>query len=399
MKLGHGIQIAHRQAGLRIPAMEMEMKIAIGVFSDDDQAASRDCVESINEQIQADGLEVDIFVLANHSQNSYSTINKLPNVTVISFDNQNPSAAHHFHALSSHTNEHDWVWVIDAKYSLYSKATLKFLAETLQGLKREEVELVCVGIEGRTFDTGAIEAHPLTTMCNAHGFYDILGDPSALVVRRHAFQTAFGENFQKMSEIAASGYNTNKLWWHSKLLFMALHSSNSAYVDRKILCKSKFEAATDEQFDEISPLKSEHISELANDLIELNFAVGEQVLWSPKFFRIKQETIWYFLALQQHKRAIAFTETREADQDQRLCLFDDIVANWQMMLALTDMVGNGKVKETLNQLIVDGIRHTMTLHQERVLSDSAKRYFDNCTAVTKIFSSTILESKSVAEGA
>ena len=42
--------------------MEMEMKIAIGVFSDDDQAASRDCVESINEQIQADGLEVDIFV-------------------------------------------------------------------------------------------------------------------------------------------------------------------------------------------------------------------------------------------------------------------------------------------------------------------------------------------------
>ena len=85
-----------------------------------------------------------------------------------------------------------------------------------------------------------------------------------------------------------------------------------------------------------------------------------------KIFRIKQETIWYFLALQQHKRAIAFTETQEADQDQRLCLFDDIVANWQMMLALTDMVGNGKVKETLNQLIVDGIRHTMTLHQERV---------------------------------
>ena len=79
---------------------------------------------------------------------------------MISFDNQNPSAVHHFHALSSYTNEHDWVWVIDAKYSLYSKATLKFLAETLQGLKREEAELVCVGIEGRTFDTGAIEAHP-----------------------------------------------------------------------------------------------------------------------------------------------------------------------------------------------------------------------------------------------
>ena len=71
-----------------------------------------------------------------------------------------------------------------------------------------------------------------------------------------------------------------------------------------------------------------------------------------------------------------------------------------MMLALTDMVGNGKVKETLNQLMVDGIRHTMTLHQERVFeSDSAKGILTADTAVTKIFSSTILESKSVAEGA
>ena len=78
---------------------------------------------------------------------------------------------------------------------------------------------------------------------------------------------------------------------------------------------------------------------------------------------------------------------------------DAMIANWQLMLTLTECVGHPKVQNTLKQLVIDGIRHTMELHQEPQLSESARRYFENCTAVTKIFSATTLDAAFVSERA
>ena len=147
-------------------------------------------------------------------------ISKLPNVTVISFDNQNPSAVHQFHGNAFiPANEHDWVWVIDAKYSLYSKATLKFLAENPSRLERRRVRglfVLALKVEQRHRRNRSSSSHynvQRAWILRYSWVIHLLWWFVAMLSKRH-----FGENFQKMSEIAASGSGTNKLWWHSKLL-------------------------------------------------------------------------------------------------------------------------------------------------------------------------------------
>ena len=200
-----------------------------------------------------------------------------------------------------------------------------------------------------------------------------------------------------MASLIKTVKNTDTIWWHAKLLFMALHNQKGAFIDYKLLGDVNLNADLIPA-DETSSAHT-NTSRLASDLIELNFAVGDNTLWSPKFFRVGQESIWHTFACEQYKRALDYSEAVAHSRTDHIEMFDAIISNWQLMLTLSECVGNQKVQETLKQLVIDGIRHTMMLHQEPKLSDAGKRYFENCTAVTKIFSATTLDAAFVSERA
>ena len=103
--------------------------------------------------------------------------------------------------------------------------------------------------------------------------------------------------------------------------------------------------------------------------------------------------------MRQYERALGYIDSVAHSKTNATEMFDAIVSNWQLMLTLSECVGNERMQIALKQLVIDGIRHTMALHQEPKLNDAAKRYFENCTAVTKIFSATTLEAAFVSERA
>lgn len=375
----------------------MTLKLAVAIIIDETCKEPDLCIDSVLNQVGVDHLALDVFVCSVGEFDLPQQFVQLQNLTVINGADPDLGVAGYLHKLTDHVKDHDWVWAINSNHYIHSKNALTFLADSLAKTECEHVEIASVGIAGKSFDSSIVDVRSLTDLCNTHGFFEILGNPSSLVVRGYAFGTAFGRHVTDMASMLTSVKNTDTTWWHAKLLFMALHHQQGAFIDYKLLAEVDPMATL--ASDEAMPAAIGKTSSLASDLIELNFAVGDNVLWSPKFFRIGQESIWYHLAHQQYARALSFGSMKDGAEINKVKLFDAIIANWQLMLTLTECVGHPQVQNTLKQLVIDGIRHTMELHQEPQLSEPAKRYFENCTAVTKIFSSTTLDAAFVSERA
>ena len=375
----------------------MTLKLAVAIIIDETCKEPDLCIDSVLNQVGVDHLALDILVCSAGEVDLPQQLVQLQNLTVITGADPDLGVTGYLHKLTDHVKDHDWVWAINSNHYMYSKNALNFLADSLTKRECEHVEIASVGIAGKSFDSSIVDVRSLTDLCNTHGFFEILGNPSSLVVRGNAFGTAFGHHVTDMASMLTSVKNTDTTWWHAKLLFMALHNQQGAFIDYKLLAEA--DPMDTLASDEDMSLAIGKTSSLASDLIELNFAVGDNVLWSPKFFRIGQESIWYHLAHQQYGRALAYGDQTESAENKQIELFDAIIANWQLMLTLIECVGHPKVQSTLKQLVIDGIRHSMDLHQEPHLSESAKRYFENCTAVTKIFSATTLDAAFVSERA
>ena len=375
----------------------MNMKLAIAIIIDESSENPNHCIESVLNQVSVDRLTLDIFVCSAGEVDLPQEFLQQKNVKVISSVKTEFGVTGYLHKLADSVKNHDWVWTIDTNHYLYSKNALNFLIDSLAKDECEHVQIATVGIAGKSFDSSIIDVRSVTDLCNTHGFYEMLGNLSPLVIRGHAFATAFGSPVNEMASLLKTVKSTDTVWWHAKLLFMALHSQKGAFIDYKLL------GEVNPQADLISADKTSlahtRTSSLASDLIELNFAVGDNVLWSPKFFRIGQESIWHAFACEQYERALGYIDSVAHSKTNATEMFDAIVSNWQLMLTLSECVGNERMQIALKQLVIDGIRHTMALHQEPKLNDAAKRYFENCTAVTKIFSATTLEAAFVSERA
>lgn len=375
----------------------MKLKLAVAIIIDETCKESDLCIESVLNQVGVDQLSLDIMVCSAGEVELPQHLVQANNLTLIAGADPELGVTGYLHRLAEHVKEHDWVWAINSNHYMHSKNALNFLADSLTKRECEHVEIASVGIAGKSFDSSIVDVRSLTDLCNTHGFFEMLGNPSSLVVRGYAFGTAFGRHVTDMVSMLTSVRKTDTTWWHAKLLFMALHNQQGAFIDYKLL--AEVDPMETLAANETMPFAIGNTSSLASDLIELNFAVGDDVLWAPKFFRVGQESIWYHLAHQQYARALAYGSMKDGVETGQVELFDAMIANWQLMLTLTECVGHPKVQNTLKQLVIDGIRHTMELHQEPQLSESARRYFENCTAVTKIFSATTLDAAFVSERA
>jgi hypothetical protein len=373
------------------------MKLAVAIIIDGRGGEPKICIESVMNQVGVDNLALDIFVCSTGEVDLPEEFLQRKNVKVISGAKTEFGVTGYLHKLADSVKNHDWVWTIVSNHYLYSKNALNFLVDSLSKDECEHAQIATVGFAGKSYDSSIVDVRSLTDLCNAHGFLEMLGNASPLVIRGHAFETAFGNPVNEMASLSKTVKNTDTIWWHAKLLFMALHNQKGAFIDYKLLG----DVNLNEDLRPVDKTSSAHTntSRLASDLIELNFAVGDNTLWSPKFFRVGQESIWHTFACEQYKRALDYSEAVAHSRTDHIEMFDAIISNWQLMLTLSECVGNQKVQETLKQLVIDGIRHTMMLHQEPKLSDAGKRYFENCTAVTKIFSATTLDAAFVSERA
>jgi hypothetical protein len=179
----------------------MTLKLAVAIIIDETCKEPDLCIDSVLNQVGVDHLALDVFVCSVGEFDLPQQFVQLQNLTVINGADPDLGVAGYLHKLTDHVKDHDWVWAINSNHYIHSKNALTFLADSLAKTECEHVEIASVGIAGKSFDSSIVDVRSLTDLCNTHGFFEILGNPSSLVVRGYAFMSRIWPRCSHLSKI------------------------------------------------------------------------------------------------------------------------------------------------------------------------------------------------------
>ena len=129
----------------------------------------------------------------------------------------------------------DWVWTLADDASLYSKFGLEQLITQLAMPAHQDVRFVHGCLAPKSYDTGYTQMATVRSLCESHGYFEILGAPSSLIMAADVFRIAFGKHLAEMAEQARDGDIRVTPFTQCQLLYLALADTPGLLIDTKLL--------------------------------------------------------------------------------------------------------------------------------------------------------------------
>jgi hypothetical protein len=277
----------------------------------------------------------------------------------------------------------EWVWTLTDDASLYSKFSLEQLTTQLGMPAHKDVRFVHACLAPKSYDTGYTQMASVKSLCESHGYFEILGAPSAMVLTADAFRLAFGKHLAEMAEQARSGDIRITPFTHCQLLYLALADTSGLLIDSKLVAQERGTT-----FDEDSDIsESRQMFMIAGELVELAHILKQDNSWDTHFFRFGQKSIWTELLHYQSRISSLFDHKAEK-QDAEVVAFID---NWQVLLTLADHVNDKETASIIRNVVTNGIRYTLELlHGEEDSLKKLENFFASELANDLVYPSTLL---------
>tara|TARA_X000000950_G_scaffold260583_1_gene330109 strand:+ start:209 stop:1363 length:1155 start_codon:yes stop_codon:yes gene_type:complete len=276
----------------------------------------------------------------------------------------------------------DWVWTLANDATLYSKNSLQKIVTLLQMPALAHISFVHACLESKSYDTGYSKMSNLEELCNSHGYWEVLGTPSSLVLAAGQFRRCFGKHLADIALQAQSGDIRITPYTHCQLAYLGLAHEEGLVVDSKLVSQDKsLQLLPGAQGSE-----SAQLFDIAGEAIELA-QIAELESWAVDFFRYGQRTIWTELLAQQGE-LVKNLEPGIPEKDTRVIEFID---NWQVILTLGDLVDDGDARMIIRNLVTNGIKYTLELlnGDDRSI-EKLEKFFGNLLKEDVIYPSTLL---------
>ena len=277
----------------------------------------------------------------------------------------------------------DWVWTLSDDATLYSKFTLEQLASELRVPAHKDVGFVHACLAQKSYDTGYSQLAPVRSLCETHGYFEILGKLSSLVLAADAFRNAFGQHMANIAQQARNGDIRVTPFTQCQLLYLALANTAGLLIDSKMVGQDQVST-----FDQNSDLsESKQMFLIAGELVELAHILEVDNSWDMHFFRFGQRNIWSEL-LEFQKRISSSFDKNVSQQDAQMITFID---NWQVFLSLCDHVSDSEAASIIRNVATNGIRYTLEiLNGEDSGLKKMENFFAAQLANDLIYPSTLL---------
>lgn len=277
----------------------------------------------------------------------------------------------------------DWVWTLADDASLYSKFGLEQLITQLAMPAHQDVRFVHGCLAPKSYDTGYTQMAAVRSLCESHGYFEILGAPSSLIMAADVFRIAFGKHLAEMAEQARDGDIRVTPFTQCQLLYLALADTPGLLIDTKLVAQDRVKT-----FDEDSDIsESKQMFLIAGELVELAHILETDNSWGMHFFRFGQKSIWTELLAYQSRISASFEHTVK-QQDAQMIAFID---NWQVLLSLADHVNDKEAASIIRNVVTNGIRYTLELlHGEEDSLKKLENFFAAQLANDLVYPSTLL---------
>ena len=272
----------------------------------------------------------------------------------VSLEGTHPHARHAsmLTALSNAMPEDvDWVWTLADDASLYSKFSLEQLSTQLQAPAHSDVRFVHACLAQKSYDTGYAQMASVRSLCESHGYFEILGSPSSLVLTIDAFRLAFGKYLGEIAEQARDGDIRITPFTQCQLLYLALAETSGLLIDSKLVAQERLKTFHDNS--DIS--ESKQMFMIAGELVELAHTLESDNSWDMHFFRFGQKSIWTELLSYQSRLCASFDS-----MVNRMTPIVAFIDNWQVLLSLADHV-TIEASSIIRDVVTNGFRYTLEL--------------------------------------
>lgn len=277
----------------------------------------------------------------------------------------------------------DWVWTLADDASLHSKFSLEQLVTQLALPAHKDVRFIHGCLAPKSYDTGYTQKATVRSLCEAHGYFEILGTPSSLIMAADVFRIAFGKHLAEMAEQARDGDIRVTPFTQCQLLYLALVDTPGLLIDKKLVSQDHLKI-----FDEASDIsESKQMFLIAGELVELAHILEADDSWGMHFFRFGQKSIWTELLAYQSRISASFDQAVE-QQDAQMIAFID---NWQVLLSLADHINDKETASIIRNIVTNGIRYTLELlHGEEDSLKKLENFFAAQLANVLVYPSTLL---------
>ena len=304
----------------------------------------------------------------------------------VSLEGTHPHARHAsmLTALSNAMPEDvDWVWTLADDASLYSKFSLEQLSTQLQAPAHSDVRFVHACLAQKSYDTGYAQMASVRSLCESHGYFEILGSPSSLVLTIDAFRLAFGKYLGEIAEQARDGDIRITPFTQCQLLYLALAETSGLLIDSKLVAQERLKTFHDNS--DIS--ESKQMFMIAGELVELAHTLESDNSWDMHFFRFGQKSIWTELLSYQSRLCASFDSMVKQDDADLIAFID----NWQVLLSLADHVTDKEASSIIRDVVTNGIRYTLELlNGEHNSLKKLENFFTAQLANDLVYPSTLL---------
>lgn len=225
----------------------------------------------------------------------------------------------------------DWVWLLEDSTSLHTKESFKKVHNKIHQSIDEKVNVIHACEAVRALDTDTIEIGTVEDVCEIHGYFEVLGDLSTLIIRRTEFNKAFGKHFQDIIENLKTTESEKANFVHAQLIFLSMRESDIAIFDNRLVRRKDNFLLEDGQID------LERVVSMMEQICELSDAINPGTRWQPDFFRVRDTNLCLKLLtlngeVLKDLRSDALMSTKIAK----------LTVGWQGMLRLIDHIDDDR---------------------------------------------------------
>ena len=288
------------------------------------------------------------------------------------------------------SEEHEWVWMINANDRLYSRFSLMDAIKSidLAAVQLEAITSIHFGEAQQSMGTKKQHKGKLSALCNKYGFSQILGRGDCNLVRSYVFKTAFGEHFERALSQAANS-DLDRFWLVSKYFYLANFDEKAVFFDAQIVSRGKALPLWFAADDSEAEIEGKYCFKLVDEFKELSVARGDDVKFSAPFFRTDQTILWQHLIRCQElffKRM--GDETEETTISENFAIF---LENWERINDIAGILDNERLAERITSLVAAAALYSAKImsgsHEDK---DRLGNLFESERQAEPMFPSTIL---------
>ena len=374
----------------------MRNNIAFAVVGTNLASEPSNCLDSIRKQDIPEACSVTVYYVCPEGELSppdLSETSPIDFIPIVQNSDGTNDIARDVLAISKRiSEEHEWIWMINANDRLYSRFSLKDAIKSidLAAVQLEAITSIHFVDAQQSMNTKEQYNGKLSALCNTYGFSQILGQGDCNLVRSYVFKTAFGEHFERaLSQTANS--ELDRFWLVSKYFYLASFDEKSVFFDAQIVSRAKARPLWFAADDSEAELESKYCFKLVDEFKQLSIACGDNVKFSAPFFRTGQTILWQHLI-----RCQELFFKRMSDETEETAVSENFVTfleNWERINDIARILDNEKLAERITSLVA-----AAALYSAKVMNgsnedrDRLRNLFESERQTEPMFPSSILSN-------